>query len=268
MQRLKGGMTEKLIKKIQAKTRPFFEQPRIAEYYPFVFYQPCLGYNNNIKNTFHYTIGKRENGSLDVLYVHINDEPGFYGLKTEPYSFYKRPLRILQDIGIKRIDTFVLSNKIPNTFIEIKAELGRVFPGIDIQWGTPDFFKKMKISGLQPPEISQFESIFFLRSKSEASDVCDRFAADWASYNYIPPRAKYFLDSISYIYKYHPEDRMIVASANIIVYIHKIVQILMDNKEWLPLFGKVIADPKILVQGVLENGAGLIPFWPYFIKPI
>jgi hypothetical protein len=250
MQQLKGGTTEKLIKKIQDKIRPFLEQPKIAEYYPFVFYQPCLSYNNNIKNTFHYTIGKRENGSFDVLYVHINDEP------------------VLQDIGIKRIDAFVLSNKIPNIFIEIKAELGRVFPGIDIQWGTPDFFKKIKSSGLQPPEISQFESIFFLRSKSEASDICDRFAADWASYNYIPPRAKYFLDSISHIYKYHPEDRMIVASTNIIVYIHKIVQILMDNKEWHHLFGKVIADPKILARGVLENGADLIPFWQYFTKPI
>jgi superfamily II DNA or RNA helicase len=255
MQRLNGRMRNKLIEKIRDKNKPFSDQQKIVEYYPFVFTQSFSSYRNNIKRRFQYIIGKKKNGSFDVLHI------------GEKYTCYGNLLSILQDIGIKKIDTFILSEKVPNNFIETRTELEGFFHGIDIQWTTTGFLGKMKLLGVKQQEIGQIEPIFFSRSKSEASDLCERWS-EWIYLKHIPPRAKFFLDSISYIYRYYPEDRMIIASTNVINYIHEIVQILMNSNELYGIFGQVIATSTIIAQVVLENGADLIPFWEYLTKPI
>ena len=121
--------------------------------------------------------------------------------------------------------------------------------------------------GLAPPQINNFDSIFFSKSKNGASSLCEEFVNSWEENKYIARKALEHLDFFSHIYKYENGERIIIGSANIVSYIGMIVQIIMQNRQYP---NQISAKYEIenISRAVLENCPKIIPFWDQLAIPI
>ena len=261
--KLNGTIGEKIIIDIDDKIiKPSWNPPDKSDYYPFVFIK-YVSYGGLIFGTkpykgCYYVIGRRQNGRYDLLHIE-------FGLKNP----YEGIFSYLYKIRFARIDAFIIySSQNPITFKKICYNMKKYFPKAECQMCLTSLVKRLMLKGaLSTPSIYDYQKLFYLNDKSAARDLCNNFPEHWNTRDYIKYFTLNFFDHFSHIYNYPIDKRMIICTTNIIDYITKIVEILMQNAHYKNKI-QTKREIEIVSRVVLENCSKIIPIWKKLTLPI
>jgi superfamily II DNA or RNA helicase len=267
-QRINGSVGNNLKAIIEKQYKTFFSAPiKYDTYYPFVFLTTAM-FRVNVNNctvnvNIPIALGKRRNGSFHLLSPQdnlINDLAELFGF-FEKYDINDIS-NIITDYGkmITTMKRLQFSNRKlkPNAILSLR----------DLFYLLNRRSIKLNHRDINDAERYKIEAIFAQPSITEAKRLLDDFLS---AANEEELKILGYLErnmaKIKLLYNYPAEIRFIIGTKNIIDLICKIINLIIEEKNFYR-----VEDAKrfitIAANQIIKNGAEFIPNWKTLIKSI